>query len=103
MFHDPHNTFRPTDAFEFTDAYRWGCSQKPEQLRQRMQDLNARMDRVQLTQDIPRYMLAAYRGYEAALCFVELQILPGVVKIDDTDPTRCEVLTPAGYAHTGAA
>lgn len=98
MFHDPHNTFRPTDAFEYADAYRAAVLETPEKIRQRLALLNDRIDSLEGTPDpIPSYMLAAYRGYEDAIVFVELKILPGVVKIDDTDPTECEVMTTEGY------
>lgn len=100
MFHDPHNTFRPNDAFEFTDAYRAAVLESPETIRGRLHNLIARMDRVEATgQAVPSYMLAAYRAYEAALCWVEHRVLPGVVKLDDLDPTRCEIMDPQGYAH----
>ncbi len=100
MFHDPHNTFRPNDAFEYTDAYRWCVGKTAEDIRSRLAELNARMDRIERNgPPVPSYLLAAYRGYEDGLLWVSLQTLPGVVKLDDTDPTRCESMTPAGYAH----
>lgn len=94
-FKDPHNTFRPNDAFEYTDAYRSGCNMTAPTIRHRLEALSVRIGRLD---DCPTYLLAAYRGYEDALCFVEQKIMPGVVKLDDTDPTPCEVMTAAGYA-----
>ena len=91
---DPHNTFRPVDAMEYVDAYRV-CVQEPVYLiRERIRLLATRMGETPTSG-----MLAAYRGYEDALTFKETGTLPGVVKLDDTDPTPCERMTPAGYRH----
>ena len=100
MFRDPHNTFRPNDAFEYVDAYRHSVATTPASIRDRLVNLNERMNKIEgRGEAIPTYLLAAYRGHEDALAFVLQGILPGVVKLDDTDPTRCEFMTPEGYAH----
>lgn len=92
MFHDLHNTFRHADASEYIDAYRACITMTADQVRERLANLNARMGDNPAT-----YLLAAYRGYEDALAFKECGVLPGVVKLNDLDPTPCETLTPAGY------
>lgn len=94
---DPHNTFRAVDAFEYTDAYRNSLPLPAAEIRNRLTALSGRIAKVWQIGEHPHALLAAYRGYEDALEFIERQNIPGVVKIDDTDPTRCERLTPAGY------
>lgn len=89
---DPHNTFRHNDAEEYVNAYRKGLIITFKELQTKMRELSHRMGDAP-----PSYLLAAYRGYEAAYVFKVNGTLPGVVKLDDTDPTPVESLTPRGY------
>ena len=77
------NRFRACDAFEFVDAVRV-CNFDKEMAGQRIADLSERIKRIEQRGDeVPSYLLAAYRGYE----FVQTGPWD-VVKLDDRDPTR---------------
>jgi hypothetical protein len=74
------NRFRACDAFEFVDAVRI-CDFNKEVARDRINDLSARIKRIEERgEEVPSYLLAAYRGYE----FVQTGPWD-IVKLDDRD------------------
>lgn len=78
------NQFRACDAFEFVDAVRV-CDFNKEMARERINDLSSRIKRIEERgEEVPSYLLAAYRGYE----FVQsgpADRRRDVVKLDDRD------------------
>jgi hypothetical protein len=79
------NKFRACDAFEFVEAVK-ACNLDKDVARERIAALAARMKRIEERGDeVPSYLLAAYRGYE----FVQSGPYPNwtlpVVKLDDRD------------------
>ena len=69
------NEFRACDAIEFVRALDWACGRAEAEIRARLRELADRTD----AGEIPSHLLAAYRGYEAALNPPMM-----IVKLDDT-------------------
>ena len=73
------NTFRACDAIEFVRAMD-SCAGDPTKARLNLGLLNKRLnDLKDKGEEIPSYLLAAYRGYEAVIAPPML-----IVKLDDT-------------------
>ena len=81
-----YNQFRACDALEFADAYRRGCRVSGSKLWTLLQGLALRMRRLEAKGgEIPTYVLAAYRGYEAAQIWYAAKRPPGLVTLDDRE------------------
>ncbi|HZI31282.1 MAG TPA: hypothetical protein VFF11_03005 [Candidatus Binatia bacterium] len=82
------NKFRHIDALEYADAFRKGVTMTAKKLGDRRARLDARIDKLEREgKEIPSYLLAAWRGYEAALIFraaPKAFAAPFIVTLDET-------------------
>jgi hypothetical protein len=78
------NEFRVSDALEFARAYDWTIGKTADEIKARMKSLSERMDKIfNEGQEIPTYLLAAYRGYEAAYVSEMTGAAPAIIKLND--------------------
>lgn len=68
------NRFRAVDAIEFTHARDWALENGPEATQRRLEAIKNRIAKVRSVEK-PSDMLAAQRGYEAALGPMEIVVL----------------------------
>lgn len=81
------NQFLHVDALEYAGAFTSAGPLELDEIEKRLQRLDARMESLtDQGKNIPSFLLAAYRGYEAAMIFKinpETFQVPFVVKLRD--------------------
>jgi hypothetical protein len=76
------------DAMEYADAFQRGVRMAKDELRQARLALDARTENLEQDgEEVPTYLYAAYRGYEAAECWHHNRCVPELFILNEMEPS----------------